>query len=574
MKSNAIKQSALIVLFAAGVMSFASTTGAQEMQIQEFPAGEIDFSKSVDPAHPMQTIYSGAYQLPVPVGDAERSALVYLSEGYSQTQGFVLIVPAANMTPSQVLLAGGWKQVADDNDLMLMILDPQGMRSYDLSMDGPDYAYIAAAARLANTRDHYRMPEGRNYVVGYGGGGDLALKFVDATLPNNWAGVVTFGDLSISANDLSNDRTEIPMWMFVSRLDSEQALVDRYKQINNTTDEAFSNEDADAIFFPKQQTVDLLLNDQPMSQVRYTVVRDSGALVADRASAVYDFLSLGTREVGYGDKAMRYTHDVEDWNVTTRSMQLDGVTRSWLEYVPTSLRYTSSSGAPLVVALHGGSLSGEYFAERTQWIRLAEERGFIIVFPTGSIASGIAPRWNTSRDPSMWDDTAFVKALTQEVISRLPVDRSRVYLYGHSNGSSFTQNLITYMDGFFAAAAGTGSVMQSETQPEHQYETPVFVIMGEFDNSATSIDDPATQRFVDYFTKYNKASAAGSYREGRYRIYVWENSEGAPVLQYGLAENMPHTSTLNEGFTIYDWLSQFNRQEDGSIGYRTGVYVP
>ena len=38
-----------------------------------------------------KTIYQGAYKVAVPVGEAERSAVVYLAADFAQTQGFVMI---------------------------------------------------------------------------------------------------------------------------------------------------------------------------------------------------------------------------------------------------------------------------------------------------------------------------------------------------------------------------------------------------------------------------------------------------------------------------------------------------
>lgn len=563
----------------AGLMVLClSCAATAELDVQTFPEPPALYSEVVKPENPLESLFTGAYRVPLTVGEEERSVVVYLAEGFAQVQGFVMIVPASGMTAEQALEEGGWKDVADENELYLMVLEPDS-EAYDLSEDGRDMAYITAATALADSRDYWRQPEGRNYMVGYGDGASLALMSAEAKLPDVWAGVATFGDMSLTANQIVNKNgTELPVWMFLQELDEEKALVELFKQYNGCTDEAFSNEYADAIYFPNQQVNDLLLNDQPMSQVRVTVTDDAAALVAERAGVVYDFLSLGTREVGYGAKAMRYTHDLEDWGATVKTLEIGGITRSWIEYVPEKLRYTDESGAPLLVAIHGSALNGEYFAERTQLIKLADEYGFTVVFPTGSISKSIAPVWNTSRDPERWDDVTFIDQMIDNVVQRVAVDTSRVYLYGHSLGGKFTQNLVSFLDGKFAAAAGTGCAFGTAAEQEHTLQTPIYVQFGDRDytGKADIETSEGVQSFINYFTAYNDCGTIddldGAYRMGRFRVYVWENNEGVPMVQYAVPEEMPHTATTDGLMMIYEWLSQFSRGEDGSVGYRTGVY--
>lgn len=565
----------LVMILALGL---GAGTALAEMEVQSFPEAPAVYAEAVDKANPIATIFTGAYRLTMPVGEEERTVVVYLAEGYAQTQGFVMLVPDSGMTATQVLEEGGWKDVADKHQLYLMVLEPDGER-YDLSYEGRDFAYIAAATDLADTRNYWRQPEGRNYMVGYGDGASLALLSAEATLPSVWAGVATFGDMELGAADIQNaNGTELPVWMFVNELDREAELVDLFKGYNNCTDEAFANADASAIYFPNQQVNDLLLNDQPMSQVRVTIADDAAALNAERAQVVYDFLRRGTREVGYGDKAMRYTHDLSDWNAEVKTIEVDGITRSWVEYVPSQLRYTSEAGAPLMVALHGNALSGEYFAERTELIKLAEEYGFAIVFPTGSINQVIAPTWNHLRNDDQWDDVKFIDEMMNDVIARLPIDQSRLYLYGHSQGGMFTQLMVSYMDGRFAAAAGTGCAFVGLPEQEHQFETPIYVQFGDRDyvGKADIETSENAQSYINYFTAYNNCGTIddldGAYRTGRYRTYVWENDLHVPMVVYSVPEEMPHTATLDGEMMFFEWMSQFSRNEDGSVGYRTGVY--
>lgn len=545
-----------------------------EIEVQTFPEKPENFAKNVDPRMPLRTLYAGAFRLPVMIedSDVQRTVVVYLAKNYAQTQGFIMIVPDSGMSAEQCLEAGGWKAVADANNLFLMLLEPSD-GAYD------DDAYLAAATQLADSRDYWRQPEGRNYVVAYGDAVDLTVKFVEGMLPSTWAGIATFGDLSIGASEIVNhSSTELPAWLFVSELDHEVEIVDLLKSFNNCTDDVYSNKFADAIYFPNQQVNDLLLNEQPMSQVRVSITQDASSLNAHRAAYVYDFFRQGTREVAYGNKVMRYTRDLSHWGATLETVNVGGITRSWVQYVPVHLRETSAGKVPLLVALHGAALNGEYFADRTSYIKLAEEFGFIIVFPTGSISSSITPAWNTSRDEAWWDDVGFISALLDTVKEKLPVDDARIYCYGHSAGGMFTQLLVSYLDGTFAAAAGTGCAFKGIPEVEHSHKTPFFLIYGDQDFiGPSSITTSENVRYcIEYFTKYNDCGTItdvdGSYRMGRSKIYVWQNEDGIPMVQYADVEDMPHTATLDGGMLMFQWLSQFSRNEDGQVGYRTGAY--
>ena len=146
----------MLILFLT--LAFSLPLFAQ-VNLQEFPETPKNYSTIVDPNDPLKTIYSGAFKVKLLVGNEERSVLVYLAEGFSQTQGFLMIVPSSGMTATQCLMESGWKNVADKNNLYLMILEPD--RSfYDPSYEGRDFAYITAATKLADTRNYWRQPEG------------------------------------------------------------------------------------------------------------------------------------------------------------------------------------------------------------------------------------------------------------------------------------------------------------------------------------------------------------------------------------------------------------------------------
>ncbi|MBQ9263279.1 MAG: hypothetical protein IJ189_03605 [Clostridia bacterium] len=561
----------LLAVFLAVAMLLGCTAMA-EVEVKEFPEVPADYSKVVDSANPLRTLYEGAYRVPVTVGEAERSMLVYFPASYAQTQGFVLIVPASGTSAAQCLEEGGWKVVADEQGMLLMLPEP-GEEAYDLSPDGADYAFLAACAKKAGERNYWFQTKGRDYIVGYGDGASLAVEYAEATV-NSWSGLVAFGDLNLTAEDIKNKSgADLPVWLFVSDAAEEEALIDLFRGYNGCTDEVFSSAVADRVYFPNQKTNDLLLNDQPLSQVRVTVAADAAAYVADRAAQAYDFLHIGTREVGYGAKAMRYAFNVDEWGATVETVDVDGITRSWIQYVPSKLRETAEGKVPLLVALHGNALNGEYYAERSGFIRMAEEFGFIIAFPTGSISNGITPTWNITKDETKWNDVAFLEAMIAKIESEQPIDTARRYLFGHSMGGMFSQHLISYMDGVFAAVCATGCTTEAVTVGPYTHETPIWIITGDNDLMGTSFQAPEVAHYIAMFREGNGLGEAyGQYRSGRYQHYVWRNAQGADTLRFSLCDEMAHTTTLDQGLYFFNWLSQFSRGENGECIYQGGIY--
>lgn len=127
------------------------------------------------------------------------------------------------------------------------------------------------------------------------------------------------------------------------------------------------------------------------------------------------------------------------------NLQHDGMQRRSLLYVPS--RQDTTASMPLVIMLHGGGGKAEIVCSGTGWAELAEQEKFIAAFPDGTARQG--RRASVATNPQTWnsgagegpaaragvDDVGFLKALILDISKRVPVDQSRVYLAGHSNGA-------------------------------------------------------------------------------------------------------------------------------------------
>lgn len=109
-----------------------------------------------------------------------------------------------------------------------------------------------------------------------------------------------------------------------------------------------------------------------------------------------------------------------------------GQTREYLLYVPRS--YDGTRPTPLVISLHGGAMWPAAQQDTSQWSRLAEREGFIVVYPSG--AGGDGPRvWNVNRGPGLMKDVRFIADLMDTLKASYNIDGARVYADGLSNGA-------------------------------------------------------------------------------------------------------------------------------------------
>lgn len=138
--------------------------------------------------------------------------------------------------------------------------------------------------------------------------------------------------------------------------------------------------------------------------------------------------------------------------------------RTFVAYVPTT--YTGDDPLPVIVGLHGRTDTGSGFAAITDFTRIAEQEGFIAIFPDGlnnqwSYLSGIMSGALYNQP----DDVAFLNALVDDLALDLNIDLSRVYLTGFSNGGFMTYRMACNPEpNRFAAYGVAGALLYPEME--------------------------------------------------------------------------------------------------------------
>ena len=117
-------------------------------------------------------------------------------------------------------------------------------------------------------------------------------------------------------------------------------------------------------------------------------------------------------------------------------------------------RAPAPGGYAVVLVLHGAGGTGRQIAAHTALDRVADREGFLAVYP-----DGLDRRWNDGRKMSSSDDVGFIRSLLDTLRREYPVDSTRIFATGISNGAMLAHRLACDLPGVFAAIAPVAGAM-------------------------------------------------------------------------------------------------------------------
>lgn len=163
-----------------------------------------------------------------------------------------------------------------------------------------------------------------------------------------------------------------------------------------------------------------------------------------------------------------------------------------------------SSGAPLVIMLHGQGNTAESFRNTVHFEEDALPKGYAVAYvmaaaDTDNPAYGIG--WNSGLHPGKNDDVGLIKALVRYLKSTYSFDDDRIFAAGFSNGGFMVHRLAMEAQDTFSAVVSVAGFMTEYVWNEKNgsNEIGLFQITGEKDNVVPKNSDGSA--------KYNKAPA-------------------------------------------------------------------
>lgn len=567
------------------------------MVVNRFPqdVGNLE----VDRKEQKRCLFSGLFEEELELNGVTRKFYTYLTPGLLYNQRCLIVAPPDHVDTLDYLEASGWMALADREKIFLHLLSPL---DGGWMLDGSDADYMNKVYSQIQARNYYVTMQDNIYAVGVGRGASVAQQAA-MKMTSEWSGLATFGDLDSAAMlnaevcagaestggtelIISAAKTQLPVWMLWGENSGINAQVCRYwKAQNDSDDEPFSNAFADEIYFPSTICKTSQINEEKIAQVRVTngfTGEPDSALIA----AVWGYIGKARRHRCFGTKTLRVFEDPAEYGAELHTVEHEGFTRLWYEYVSESVK-NFSDPVPLVVVLHGRGGSAESFMDLSGMNRVAEERGFIAVFPESSIyqqRAGGLPNvlsWGGQYQGRQMDSAEFILAMVDDVKARRNIDASRVYLCGQSSGGMMTAQMALRAPHVFAAASPWSSLVNPQRQePFPETIQPAIPLMFLFGNHDWLCADPENgeleyrvkKRVADFLRSVMKSYGLNEtplrYTCGEIDYYVYRNAKNVPMLTVGSVKDMSHANYPKESWIAYDeFMCRFSRREDGTLLY-------
>jgi len=208
----------------------------------------------------------------------------------------------------------------------------------------------------------------------------------------------------------------------------------------------------------------------------------------------------------------------------------NGLTRCWYTFVPESAK-SSLHPVPLVFDLHGYNLCAVYSSNYTGWDVLAEEKGFVVVWPQSNMDSyhSDAPCWdfgncccflNGTPAEVEIDDIGFLHHVAANTVKQvnesIMIDTRRIYFAGHSNGCIMAQAMAAMSSDLVAAVCCHAGMLLTSPPSSLYVPTSVQVVMGNLDfmmNGSVEMGFPGAMQNLELWGDINNCTAQKSTKD-------------------------------------------------------------
>jgi polyhydroxybutyrate depolymerase len=270
-------------------------------------------------------------------------------------------------------------------------------------------------------------------------------------------------------------------------------------------------------------------------------------------------------------------HELSDWP-----------NRPYEVYAPV----VQTGPASLIMNVHGGYSNSDLQATVSQMNQLAQEQGFIVVYPNGTAIDSSKPGqrfWNDGRpnsiNPPLPDDVAYIRAVMAAVETKFKVSQNKL-MCGFSNGATMTYRIAKESPELFSAYAAVATIVGPHELGEATGKPPILHIDGLKDqislwdgnttpNAPFDWCPPAVvstvQEWAAFYgyrttpTLIQSSGAATLWQYGQ-KFKVWRIGDGGhcwpggKILDAMLLLNCgPQSNAINASQEIWKWLGMWSK---------------
>ena len=195
--------------------------------------------------------------------------------------------------------------------------------------------------------------------------------------------------------------------------------------------------------------------------------------------------------------------------------------------------WTGTNAVPVLIFFHGHRGTGRPILGNGGMATDFADQGYLLVAPNGFAPEPGGPRSYPARDRDDWrDDIAFTFAVLDDLESRYPIDRERIYAAGFSAGGSMVWRLACAAGDRLAGMVSVAGALRvpNDTTCDGLAGLPILQVHGFTDNQVPF-----------------EGRAIRDWHQGS----VWDSLELA-VARNGCRTH-PDTITLDDPFWTRDW---------------------
>lgn len=234
-----------------------------------------------------------------------------------------------------------------------------------------------------------------------------------------------------------------------------------------------------------------------------------------------------------------------------QSFPHDGMQREYLLHIPKNL----PPKAPLLLVLHGYTNKAAFIRFYSNMNKVANRKGFAVVYPQGSVGKTGETHWNAQLELSEVDDIGFLSSLADSLAQRHQLDPQRTFVMGLSNGGFMAYTLACSVPQRFRAIASVIGTMSGKTWSQRDslsQPMPVLQISGLEDKVVPADGSmgpkngwggaPPIDSVMRFWSQRNGCTTLDrQYVTPQTSAYYYESCQDSAQVWYIEIENLRHT---------------------------------